>query len=235
LPPTDPNLQQATVNLFADMGIQPASMQPGLVAAVASTDTLPPASAITSPAAGSMLPPGTPVTITGTASDAGGGVVAGVEVSVDGGATWHPASGFNNWTYGWTPSSGGQVTLKSRATDDSLNMETPSAGVAVTVGPVTLTSLTLNPTSVPGGNSSAGTVTLNGLAPAGGTQIALSSSNYSAADLFATMTIPAGASSGTFTVYTYRVVFSTNVTISASYTGTTRTANITVQSPVPGF
>ena len=33
------------------------------------------------------------VTITGTAVDSGGGQVGGVEVSVDGGATWHRAAG----------------------------------------------------------------------------------------------------------------------------------------------
>ena len=33
---------------------------------------------------------GTPGHVTGTATDAGGGVVAGVEVSTDGGSTWHP-------------------------------------------------------------------------------------------------------------------------------------------------
>ncbi len=32
----DRNVQQATVNLFADMGVQPASLQTGLVAATAS-------------------------------------------------------------------------------------------------------------------------------------------------------------------------------------------------------
>src|SRR5207244_3407630 len=145
---SDVNMQQATVNLFADMGVQPGSLQPGLVAAAASTDALPPASAITSPAAGSTVAPGGSVTITGTASDSGGGVVAGVEVSVDGGATWHPASGTNAWTWSWTPGSSGQVTLMSRATDDSLNTETPSAGVVVTVGIVTLSSLALDPSTV---------------------------------------------------------------------------------------
>ena len=36
---------------------------------------------------------GTRITLSGTASDAGGGVVAGVEVSTDNGATWHLATG----------------------------------------------------------------------------------------------------------------------------------------------
>ena len=39
---TDPNMQQATVNLFADMGVQPATLQAGLLAASASADTTPP-------------------------------------------------------------------------------------------------------------------------------------------------------------------------------------------------
>src|SRR4029077_13073433 len=36
--PANPAMQQATVNLFADMGVQPASIQSGLTAATASTD-----------------------------------------------------------------------------------------------------------------------------------------------------------------------------------------------------
>ncbi len=130
----DPRMQQATVNLLADMRAPPGSLQPGLVAATASTDTTPPTSKITSPTSGATLQPGIPVTITGTAADAGGGGVAGVEVSVDGGATWHPASGRANWSYTWTPAASGSVTIRSRAVDDSANLETPSAGVTVTVG-----------------------------------------------------------------------------------------------------
>ena len=77
------------------------------------------------------------MTITGNISDTGGGVVGGVEVSVDGGATWHPASGRASWTYAWTvPGAPGSVTIRSRAADDSGNLETPSAGITVTVGTV---------------------------------------------------------------------------------------------------
>src|SRR5262245_13691607 len=126
-------MQQATVNLFADMHVQPGSLQSGLVAAIASTDTVGPTSTITAPAAGSVFQVGSSITISGTATDTGGGIVAGVEVSVDGGVTWHPATGRGTWTYAWTPSSAGAVVLKSRAVDDSGNLETPSAGVSVTV------------------------------------------------------------------------------------------------------
>ncbi len=37
--PPDPNIEQATVNLFADMGVQPATLISGLTAATTSTDT----------------------------------------------------------------------------------------------------------------------------------------------------------------------------------------------------
>jgi methionine-rich copper-binding protein CopC len=130
----DSRMQQATVNLLADMGVQPTTLRPGLVAAAQSTDATAPTSSISSPSAGSTLPTGRQVTISGTAADTGGGVVGGVEVSVDGGASWHPATGRGNWTYAWTPSGSGSVTIKSRAADDSGNLEAPGAGVTVTVG-----------------------------------------------------------------------------------------------------
>ena len=124
-------MQQATVNLFADMGAQPATLQTGLVAAAQSTDTTAPTSNITSPAQGSSPTNGSTITITGTAADTGGGVVAAVEVSTDGGATWHRATGTTSWTYTWNVNTGITTAIKSRAIDDSANIETPSAGVTI--------------------------------------------------------------------------------------------------------
>ncbi len=132
--PADPRMQQATVNLLADMGAQPATLEAGLVAATASTDAAAPTSTISSPAAGATVQSGSAVTISGTAADTGGGVVGGVEVSVDGGVTWHPATGRAAWNYTWIPSGSGSVTIKSRATDDSGNIETPNAGATINVG-----------------------------------------------------------------------------------------------------
>ncbi|MBV8551245.1 MAG: DUF4082 domain-containing protein [Acidobacteriaceae bacterium] len=129
----DPNMQQATVNLFADMGVQPATLISGLVPATASTDRTAPISAITSPTAGTNLAVAAATTITGTATDSGGGIVAGVEVSTDGGNTWHPAIGRGSWSYTWTPTVVGSTTIQSRAVDDSGNLENPSSGVSVTV------------------------------------------------------------------------------------------------------
>ena len=132
----DPNVRQATVNLLADMGVQPVMLQKDLEAATASTDTEPPISKIQHPTEGAKVALGE-VTIRGTAWDAGEGQVAAVEVSTDDGATWHPAFGRESWCYRWLAQEAGQVTLLSRAVDDSGNLERPSASVRVTVGPAT--------------------------------------------------------------------------------------------------
>jgi Domain of unknown function (DUF4082)/Bacterial Ig domain/Carboxypeptidase regulatory-like domain len=165
-PAPDPNMQQATENLLADMGVQPATLQPGLQPASQSTDTTPPVSTITAPVAGNTVNVGTPVTVAGTATDAGGGVVAGVEVSTDGGQTWHPAVGRANWTYSWTPSVVGTAALMSRAVDDSANLENPQTsggnqpgGVPVNVNPqicpCSIWNSSLGPNTVDGGDPSA--------------------------------------------------------------------------------
>ena len=137
--PPDPVMQQVTVNLLADMGAQPATLESGLVSGVASTNTTPPTSTISSPSAGATFANGSNVTISGTATDSSGGVVAGVEVSTDGGSTWHPVTTMSTpgtsvtWSYTWSVAGSGSVTILSRATDDSANTEKPGPGVSVTV------------------------------------------------------------------------------------------------------
>jgi methionine-rich copper-binding protein CopC len=129
----DIRMRQATVNLFADMGVQPATLQPGLVPASPSSDVAPPNAVITDPVNGADVIAGTAVTISGTASDTGGGVVGGVEVSMDGGATWRRAEGREEWSFTWIPSAVGPTTLVARAADDSCNLQMTYTGVPVTV------------------------------------------------------------------------------------------------------
>jgi hypothetical protein len=128
----DVRMQQATVNLFADMGVQPASLQPLLVSTTASVDTQAPTSQITSPSSAATVESGSAVTIAGTASDTGG-VVGGVEVSVDDGTGWHPATGRESWSYTWVPTVLGPATIRSTAVDDSGNLESPGAAITVQV------------------------------------------------------------------------------------------------------
>ncbi len=125
----DPRMQQATVNLLADMGAQPGSLQLDLDPATKSIDTTAPTTAISSPVANAEVENGKPLTVSGTASDAagegGGGQVAAVEVSTDGGDTWHPADGRDEWSYKWKPKQIGAVTILARSSDDSGNLGDP--------------------------------------------------------------------------------------------------------------
>lgn len=136
--PADARMQQAQVNLLADMGAQPGSLMSGLVAATKSTDTTAPVTTISSPTAGQKIAHGASTTITGTATDAGGRV-AGVEVSVDGGKTWHPAKGTTNWSYSYVQQGSGTTALLARAVDDSGNFAAAGTSRSVDVtGPFTV-------------------------------------------------------------------------------------------------
>ncbi|OLR91182.1 hypothetical protein BJP25_29965 [Actinokineospora bangkokensis] len=122
MPTSDIRIQQATVNLMADMGVQAGTLRTGtgLVAASASTDTAPPTVAINSTTNGTVAQS---YTFGGSVSDAAG-KVAGVEVSVDG-STWHAANwtaGTTTWNYTYTPPASGTATLRVRAVDDSANL-----------------------------------------------------------------------------------------------------------------
>jgi VCBS repeat-containing protein len=130
----DSDMQQATVNLFADMGVQPATLQFGLLPATKSADISPPVVTVTSPTSSFTTKVQSQVLITGTAQDSGGGVVGGIEVSTDGGSSWHPATGRSSWFYTWTPSSTGVYSIQVRAVDDSGNIGNASASITANVG-----------------------------------------------------------------------------------------------------
>ncbi|WP_454717222.1 N,N-dimethylformamidase beta subunit family domain-containing protein [Caulobacter segnis] len=123
-------LQQFTVNMFADMGVQPGVADTilqaqGLLRAVASNDHVAATASLDDlPASVAAL---STVTISGMAADLDSdplnddGKVAVVEVSVDGGLTWRVAQGTTHWSYSWTPTTQGVYTIMARAIDDSLN------------------------------------------------------------------------------------------------------------------
>ncbi|MGO4535814.1 DUF4082 domain-containing protein [Leifsonia sp. 2MCAF36] len=135
--PADSRMQQAQINMFADMGVKATTLMSGMVQTSASADTTAPTTTITSPAAGASIPNGQSVTVTGTASDIGG-VVAGVEVSTDG-STWHPATGTTNWTYTYVQNGTGTQTIRVRGIDDSGNYTSAPSSRSVTVtGPYSI-------------------------------------------------------------------------------------------------
>jgi hypothetical protein len=97
----------------------------------------------------------------------------------------------------------------------------------LTVTPPTLSSVSLNPTSVTGGASSIGTVVLSGPAPAGGVAVALSSSDPALAAVPPSVTVAAGATSATFTISTPPCASGT-ANVSASFGGVSRSVALTV-------
>ncbi|MEO7716370.1 MAG: hypothetical protein ABIY70_09200 [Capsulimonas sp.] len=102
----------------------------------------------------------------------------------------------------------------------------------LTVTPIALASVTATPYIVIGGNSSVGAVNLNGPAPAAGASVIVTSSNSSLATVVSPALIAAGTASRTFTIVTKPVNSSTVVTITASYSGVTKTTTLTV-APAP--
>ncbi|HEX8090146.1 MAG TPA: hypothetical protein VF762_14900, partial [Blastocatellia bacterium] len=99
--------------------------------------------------------------------------------------------------------------------------------------PASLSAVNVSPTSVVGGGTSQGTITLTGGAPSGGALVTLSSANPSVAAVPASVTVAAGASTATFSVSTSAVTANTSVGITATYGGVSRTTTLTV-TPAAG-
>lgn len=103
------------------------------------------------------------------------------------------------------------------------------------VKPLVISSLTLSANQIVGGTAVRGTVLLNGLAPATGYSVGLSSGVSATASVPSTVTIPAGRTSVTFDINTSKVNADTSVSISAFPTSSTTgrvTANLTVTIPL---
>ncbi len=97
----------------------------------------------------------------------------------------------------------------------------------ITVSIPTLTSLVLSPTSVIGGATSIGTVSIS-VASTSDVAVTLKSSNLNA-QVPATVTIPAGLTTGSFTVTTSGVSLAASSTISAKLGALTKTAILAVK------
>jgi outer membrane protein assembly factor BamB len=97
----------------------------------------------------------------------------------------------------------------------------------ITIDPLSIASLTLDPSTVFGGNSSTATVSLNGPATSGGAKITLSS-NSTTATVPVAVTVPEGQTFVSFQVSTSAVSKPTVAAITASLNGGPQTANLTV-------
>ena len=203
------------VTLSANLNLQPAQL--------ASLNTSP------SSVIGGIDCVGT-VTLTGNAPKGG----TNVSISSGNAAATVPANvvvveGTNTATFTVTTApvvASTSVTLMAAAGGNSLTTN-------LNIQAVQLVSLTLNPTSVPGGISTSGMVVLNGNAPTGGVSILTLSSSPGVATVLASVMVPAGSNSASFTVTTASVTSAKAVSITASYGGTVQSANLTVQPIQP--
>ena len=172
---------------------------------------------------GGNSPTGT-VTLNGPAPT-GGSIVA---ISDNSSAAQTPASvtvAAGSRTATFTITTSGVGTSTSATITATLGV-TRTATLTITVA--SLSSLTLSPSTVTGGSSSTGTVTLNGAAPPTGAVILLSSSSTSVAQVPASVTIPGGSRSASFTVTT-SPVHGRSARIYGTYRGMTRSATLSVQ------
>ena len=119
-----------------------------------------------------------------------------------------------------------QVTASTSA-KITATLAAGTSTASLTITPVALTGVSLNPVSVLGGSSSSGTITLSGAAPSQGVNVILNS-NQSGVIVPPNVTVPAGASSATFTATTQVVTGQLSAIISASYSSAQFTATLTV-------
>src|SRR5882762_3275508 len=149
--------------------------------------------------------------------------------SSDGGSTFSTPENLSN-------DSGNSSPLRI-ATDPSGNINvvwqdnTPGNDDIFFTRSVSLSALSLDPSTVTGGGSSTGTVTLTAPAPSDRVVVSLSSSNTGVANVPSSVTVPGGSTTATFPVTTNPVDTSTAVTISGSYGGDTQAATLTVTPP----
>ena len=169
-------------------------------------------------------PPSQPVTVTLTSSNT---TVARVPSSITVPAGTMQAS----FTISTSQVAGSTASTISAAFDGSVQTESiivkpanPPPADAV------LTGYTVNPGQVTAGASATGTVTLQSAAPAGGVPVDLSSQLPTVASVPASVIVPAGATSATFTITTSPSTFTTVVSLSASLNGAIRSTTITVNA-----
>jgi WD40 repeat protein len=139
-------------------------------------------------------------------------------VTVTGGAT---TATFN----GATVAVSGTASVTLSATGGGKTVST-----TLKVVPPSVSKITLAPGTVLGGTPTTATVTLNAVAPSGGTVVTLSGSS-SSVSAPSTVKIQAGSISGTATINTKPVATKTTATILASAGSASASASLTIQPP----
>jgi hypothetical protein len=122
----------------------------------------------------------------------------------------------------WTIGEGGtykyvSVSVPAVAVPTNVTLTATASGVTktalLTINPASIIKLSLTPASVKGGSIVTGSILLGGIAPAGGTAVAVSSSNTAVAVTPQSVTVLAGTKTVDFTFSTKAVTAPTSVVI----------------------
>ena len=135
------------------------------------------------------------------------------------------SAGFAVGTLAVASTATGTVTATMNAVTRTVNLQVRAAS---------LTSVSVSPSSVVGGNGATGTVNVSGNVPVSGISVGLSD-NSASVGTPASVTVAGGASSATFAVTTSVVASTTTAVISATFETTTQTANLTVTPAGPAL
>lgn len=135
------------------------------------------------------------------------------------------AAGAANATFTVTGVAPGSATVTATANGATAQ----SATLTVTAPRVALAAVSLSAASVVEGGSVTGTITLSAAAPTGGAVVSISGSD--AVIIPTTVTVPAGATSATFTLVARPGSGATSATVTASYAGASMSATLTITKP----
>jgi hypothetical protein len=128
------------------------------------------------------------------------------------------------WLVAETMAAGGVLAVDAPAEVDSDEHNAPMPA------PPALDAVTLDAATVGGGALVGAQVRLTAPARTGGVTVTLSSSNAAAATVPASVTIPAGALVGAFSVSTRVVTADANITVTGAFSGVSRTAALLVRA-----
>ena len=124
-----------------------------------------------------------------------------------------------------------QVTAPTPVTLTA-TLNSSSASAQFTLQPPSLQSFTISPSSISGGAQPQGIVMFNGLAPAGGAVVTLSS-NSPSVSVPASVLVAAGDASVSFPISTSAVTANTTATVTASYAGASVQGQVTLTPQQP--
>jgi hypothetical protein len=134
-------------------------------------------------------------------------------------------AGSSSATFPVTAVGSGTATITA-----SLNGSSSQSGtLTVAATSVALSSISLSTSSVAGGDMVTGTATLIAAAPAGGAVVSLSSTDP--VSVPPSVTVPAGSTSATFTIYTRTVGGTVSATITGSCGGVSASAVLSITQP----